>query len=476
MKNTVKLCSDNTSKTNNGIFEGWGTSLCWWAHRVGYSPELTAKSAELFFSEKGLNLNIMRYNIGGGDDPTHKHITRTDSIIPGWLNYDKNKNEYYYDYEADSNQLNVLKSAYKSAGKDALVEVFSNSPPYFMTKSGCTSGNTDPNDNNLKDDCYEAFAEYIANVTEYINNKLNIDVYCVSPMNEPDTDYWGEFSPKQEGCHYDPGESQNKIIIETAKAIKSKGLNHIKIVASDETSTDKQLEEYHLYTDEVKEVLDRINAHTYGTERQEELGQLMLKEKVNIWMSETDWSDVAGEDAGQMGAALWFSKKIISDINALSPSAWVIWLVIDHHRSKDGFMGNVDSGFPSTDNGYWGVAFADHDTKEIFLSKKYYAFGQFSRYIRPGDTIIHCDSQTLGALNNENGKLTIVAINDKKEDIIKIFDVSDFKNTTAKVQVIRTSGALEDGENWSELPCFEFSNGSFDYSLKGNSITTFIIK
>ena len=73
----------------------------------------------------------------------------------------------------------------------------------------------------------------------------------------------------------------------------------------------------------------------------------------------------------------------------LSPSAWVIWLVIDHHRSKDGYMGNVDSGFPSTDNGYWGVAFADHDEKEIYLSKKYYGFGQFSRYIRPGDTIIH---------------------------------------------------------------------------------------
>lgn len=476
MSNTVKILLKNASQTNNGRFEGWGTSLCWWAHRVGYSPELTEKSAELFFSEKGLNLNIMRYNIGGGDDPSHKHITRTDSIVPGWLYFDESKNEYYYNYTADRNQLNVLEAAYKKAGKDALVEVFSNSPPYFMTKSGCSSGNTDPNENNLKDQCFKDFAEYIAHVTEYINNTLNIKVYCVSPMNEPNTDYWQEHSEKQEGCHYDPGESQNKIIIETAEAIKSKGLNHIKIVASDETSTDKQLEEYNLYTNEVKKVLDRVNTHTYGTEKINELGELMRKENMNIWMSETDWSDTAGEDAREMGAALWFSKKIISDINALSPSAWVIWLVIDHHKSKDGFMGNVDSGFPSTDNGYWGVAFADHDTKEILLSKKYFAFGQFSRYIRPGDTIIHCDTHTLAAFDKNTNKLSIVCINDKKNDVVKTFDFADFLKPSGKAEVIRTSGSLKDGENWAKLPSFGFENGTFSYALKGNSVTTFIIK
>jgi hypothetical protein len=78
----------------------------------------------------------MRYNIGGGDDPTHNHITRTDSDMPGWLKKGE-KGELYYDYNADENQLNVLKECYKAAGKNAYVEAFSNSPPYFMTVSGC---------------------------------------------------------------------------------------------------------------------------------------------------------------------------------------------------------------------------------------------------------------------------------------------------------------------------------------------------
>ena len=366
--NTVHISFKNASTTNNGIFEGWGTSLCWWAHRIGYSDVLTEKSADLFFGENGLNLNIMRYNIGGGDDPTLTHIKRTDSKVPGWLKYDKDKDEYIYDYNADRNQLNVLKAAYKKAGKDAFVEVFSNSPPYFMTKSGCSSGNFNPNENNLKEECYKDFAEYIADVTEYINNVLNIKVSSVSPMNEPNTDYWKHFSEKQEGCHYDCGESQNRIILETAKAIKNKGLNHIQIVASDETSTDKQLEEYLNYTDEVKAVIDRVSTHTYGTEKIAELGKLMKEEKRNLWMSETDWSDTAGKNAGEMGAALWLAKKIIFDINNLSPSAWVIWLTIDHHKSKDGYLGNKDSGFPSTKKGYWGLAFAEHDKKEIVFT------------------------------------------------------------------------------------------------------------
>lgn len=474
MENTVSIVLKKENLHKNA-FEGWGTSLCWWANRIGYSEKLTQKSSELFFSEKGLNLNIMRYNIGGGDDPTHTHIKRTDSIVPGWTEYDKKSGQITYNYEADRNQLNVLKAAYDAAGSDAYVEVFSNSPPYYMTKSGCTSGSIDPNENNLKEECYEAFAEYIANVTEYINNNLNIKVKSVSPMNEPNTDYWHAYSEKQEGCHYDCGESQNKIILETAKVIKSKGLSDIEIVASDETSTDRQLEEYLNYTDEVKAVIDRISTHTYGTEKIAELGELMRAEKRKLWMSETDWSDVAGENAGEMGAALWLGKKIIFDINMLTPLAWVIWLTIDHHKSKNGYLGNADSGFPSTENGYWGLAFADHDTERILLSKKYYAMGHFSRFIRPGDFLIACGENALGAQNKESNEIKLIYINDKNTDITLNIDLSDFNKEKETVKAIRTSGNLSDGENWTSLNDIKTNNGCFSCIVPPNSITTFII-
>ncbi len=474
-KSIVVISTKNVSTTNNGYFEGWGTSLCWWANRVGYSAKLTNLSTDLFFSENGLNLNIMRYNIGGGDDPTHTHITRTDSIVPGWLYYDNNEKEYKYNYNADVNQLNVLIKAYKTVGKDAFVEVFSNSPPYFMTKSGCSSGCENPNKNNLKDDSYKEFAEYLANVTQYINNNLKIKVSSISPMNEPNTNYWRYLSEKQEGCHFDAGKSQSKIIIETSKAIKNKGLSQVQIVASDETSTSKQITAYNKYSAEAKAAIDRINTHTYGTRGIKKLGALMKAEKRNLWMSETDWSGSSGKNAGEMGAGLWLAKKIISDINGLSPSAWVIWLTIDLHISKNGYLGNKDFGMPDIKKGYWGVAVADHDNEEIFLTQKYYAWGQFTRYIRPGDTLIHCTDKVLAAYN-KSGKTVIVAVNDSSrgKNIAFDFDGINVKNKTVKV--IRTSGETLSGEKWAEIGTYDIAENIINVKLKSNSVTTFVIE
>lgn len=56
------------SPFNGGKFEGWGTSFCWWPNRIGYLDELSEQAAKLFFDPKeGLGLNIIRYNIGGGE-------------------------------------------------------------------------------------------------------------------------------------------------------------------------------------------------------------------------------------------------------------------------------------------------------------------------------------------------------------------------------------------------------------------------
>ena len=245
-------CADTRIKVspdaNARIWEGWGTSLCWWANRLGYSDTLAQQSADLFFGKDGLSMNIMRYNIGGGDDPTHHHITRTDSAVPGWLIYDKTTAATAFDPAADQRQLNVLTRAVSAAGEDALVEVFSNSPPYFMTVSGCSSGAEKAEQNNLREDCVADFAEYLARVTAYIKNDLNIPVVSLSPMNEPDTDYWQAYSPKQEGCHTDPGQSQSDLIVAAADALARHGLDDVLLAVSDETSPHKQIQEFNAYS------------------------------------------------------------------------------------------------------------------------------------------------------------------------------------------------------------------------------------
>lgn len=471
----VSISPLKASTMNDGIFQGWGTSLCWWANRVGYSDELAQQTADLFFGDDGLRLNIMRYNIGGGDDPTHNHITRTDSAVPGWLVWDEEAQDYVYDYDADKNQLNVLERCVEAAGDNAIVEVFSNSPPYFMTVSGCSSGGFDSNVNNLKDECYEDFAEYLAHVTNYIQNEMDIEVTSVSPMNEPNTNFWGANSPKQEGCHFDEGESQSRIIELTYEALQQYDLPNVMVVASDETSTELQINEYNAYSNKAKEYLGRINTHTYNPTKIGELGQLARDEGFLMWMSEVDGNGMAGTNAGEIGAGLWLGEKIINDINALDPAAWVLWQVIDKHISEEGYNGRQDSGMIDITQGFWGTAVADHDNQDVILTQKYYSFGQFTRYIRPGMTIIQCGGDSLAAYNPETKELVVVALNKSDKDRYMNYDLSQMESVGRRVQAIRTSGTIEDGEHWAQLEDFGAYEDGFVAELKANSITTFIV-
>jgi len=455
-------------------FKGWGTSLCWWANRIGYSEKMVSDSARLFFSTDGLGLNVMRYNIGGGDDPSHNHITRTDSDMPGWLKKNQ-KGELYYDHNADEYQLNILKAAYEAAGEDAYVEAFSNSPPYFMTVSGCSSGSKNAISNNLKKSCVTDFAKYLAYVCRYINNELGIKISSLAAMNEPFTNYWKAYSPKQEGCHVSPGKMQSTLLCETTKAMKNAGLSDVDITASDETNTRLQNIACRRLTKEAWDCVDRISTHTYS-KATPKIKKLADEMKKTLWMTETDWASAEGEDAGEMGAGLWLGKKIIEDLNTLEADAWVIWQIVAAYISKNEYKGRRDMPcLPDLKEGYWGVAFADTDKEQIILTQKYYAFGQFSRFIRPGMRLIKVDSDTLACYDETNEGLCVVCLNRKSEEMKIRIALKGFTAEKSQARAVRTSGDSKSGEKWQELSPATAENGILNATLKANSITTFIL-
>lgn len=466
----------NAVTTGGGSFKGWGTSLCWWANRVGGSEKLVRAAAELFFDkEKGLGLNIMRYNIGGGDDPTHTHIERTDSMMPGFLEKDAETGELKWNGGADERQLRVLEACYRASGEDAYVEAFSNSPPYFMTVSGCSSGHRNPSCNNLRRDCVEDFADYLARVTDFIQRERGIKISSLAPMNEPYSSYWYKNSPKQEGCHVSPGKRQSELLVAMKRAMRKYGLDGVDLTASDETNADRAAKAFSALTGEALSVIDRISTHTYERATKK-IGELCRRTGIDLWMTETDWSSVSGENAGEMGPAVWLAEKIIEDMYILKPSAWVIWQIAASYISRDGYLGRKDmQGMFDLREGYWGCAVAETDREEYILTQKYYAFGQFSRYIRPGMKILLTDKRSLCAYDEKNESLVIVAVNPKAADTQTEFafeELPDFSSARA----VRTSGDIKSGEHWAEFPCDGLTEKSLAVTLKGNSITTFILK
>ncbi len=509
---------NDTNRDGYGEFEGWGTSLCWWANRLGYSASLTEQSAKAFFDPvAGLGMNIGRYNIGGGDNVTDPegpfyhapHIKRSDSEVPGYctdvtrIDLSLNTKEYYeenfaradfecgyawnYDWDADTRQMNILKAAIKAAGDEFVAEAFSNSPPYFMTVSGCSSGGEDPGVDNLREDSYTAFACYLADVIEHWKNE-GLVFRSAAPMNEPATSYWKANSDKQEGCHFSMGESQSKILVALNKELASKGIDII-ISASDETSIDTAAASFEKLTDEAKAVVGRIDTHAYQGTQRSLLKATAEKAGKNLWMSEVDGTEglfSAGKSDSGMQAALGFARAIITDLNGMKPTAWIMWDAVDIHiDSKNKFdtcSRSAADGIIAGGTPFWGIGIADHDKEELLLGKKYYAFGQFTRYIRPGYCIADSSDNSVAAFDPSDKSVVIVAMNANTDDLRWEFDLSDFDrmDENTKITAIRTSGTMADGENWADVSekvniKISEDGSKFETDIKGSSVTTFII-
>lgn len=473
---TVTLDPSEESPFNNGEFEGWGTSLCWWANRLGYSESLTQQAADTFFSDEGLSLDIARYNLGGGDDPDHDHITRSDSKVPGvWETFElsedgKDVESITYDLSNDQNQLNIAKAALK-ANPDLYFEGFSNSAPYFMTNSGCSSGAETASEDNLNPDMYDDFAEFIADATALFADE-GIVFQSYSPMNEPDTSYWGANSYKQEGCHFDPGDSQSNMITALRTALDAKGLTDVLVAGMDETSIDSSVTNYGKLTTAAQTALGRIDTHTYSGSNRSGLKATAVEADKDLWMSEVD--------GGWNGFGL--AQRIILDMNGMMPSAWVMWDIVDSHKDStfqtpDGTYSEANTTLNVTGT-LWGVGMADHDTETLYLANKYYAFGQFTRYIEPGDTIIASSDSTLAAYNKTTGDIKIVALNSSSSDIKYTFDLSAFTSVGDTVQEIRSNNLTGDSaEHWAEIEGeATLEDKKISTTLKAGTVTTYVVE
>ena len=488
---TVKLNPEEESPFNDGVFEGWGTSMGWWGNRIGYSDKLAQDSAELFYSEDGLGLDIVRYNVGGGDDPTHNHVTRSDSKLPCFAEPQYNEDGtfktdengcYMYDYNwnADKNQTNVLQKI-KEQNANVHIEGYTNSPPWFMTNSKCSGGGVGGAEN-LDPSRYAEFAVFLADVTEHYDEiGLKFDSY--SPMNEPNParKYWLAMNAKQEGNHVAQGVHQSQLILALDNEYNKRNIDTM-IVGPDETSLVDSKTAYEALTTEAKAALGRFDTHTYSDRSSENfaaLKQTAVNSGKNFWMSEVDNGNLAGTNAKNMGAGLSLAVNILEDMNSMQPSAWVMWDILDKHKDAEFVAPNGTNSEANTSNaqhiGTWGVGMVNHDTKEIELTQKYYVYGQFTKYINPGDTIIASSPTTLAAYNKDTGAIKIVAVNTTGDTQNYRFDLSAFSQTGTSAKIIRTSGSFTDGEHWKDVGTAEVKDGKFRFDLPANSVTTFVI-
>ena len=170
-------------------FEGWGVSICWWGNQIGGWSEQNRNALIEYVvnPDTGLGYNVYRFNIGGGENPAHSHMTQFRNM-PGYQ-----PARGTWDWNADANQRTVLLRLLergKALGQNMIIEAFSNSPPYWMTVSGCASGASSGSTSNLPTNNYSLFADYLTEVVKYYKNTHGITFRTLEPLNEPTAGWW----------------------------------------------------------------------------------------------------------------------------------------------------------------------------------------------------------------------------------------------------------------------------------------------
>jgi O-glycosyl hydrolase len=462
----------NISQTYQTI-ESFAASDCWMPNYIGtYWTESEKEGiAKLLFSSdvtdgqpEGIGLSGWRFNLGGGTaqqgdasgiEDTARRAESFMNPTTGSLDWTKQAGQQYF-----------LEKA-KSYGCEQFV-MFSNTPPVYLTRNG--KGYSEMGAySNLKDDCYDDFAQYIVTVLDYFKTNKGINFSYISPVNEPQYNW----ASGQEGSGWQNSEVK-KLTEEINSAIDSKSLD-TKILLGEagawnylyENDGDAERKNviYNLfdntssnYVGNLSHVAPVIAGHSYWTDGNwstlvDVRTQVASKAgAAGLKVYQTEWSMlgdgysssefVGYDDATYMDIALYMSKVIHCDLVYANVSSWSYWTSVDLERwsHKNRFL--LIKATPA--GGDYGDI-TQSGTHEA--TKTLWVLGNYSLFIRPDykrvDMAMTDTSKNLfgSAYISSDGK-TLVAVYtnlsssryDVKADLGSV-EISSIKTyTTSKTQ------------------------------------------
>ncbi len=474
------------ASTTYQIIDHFGASDCWSFQKIGeWETERKERVADLLFSPtEGIGLSGWRFNIGGGiNSKTINHPWRTVETFE--------VSEGMYDWTRQAEERWFLHAAEERGVAEFIA--FVNSPPGRMTRNGYTNCTENLGSTNLKPGFEGQFARYLVDILKFFRDDEGIEFDHISPINEPQ---WEWNSASQEGNRasnddiiavvnalYD--ELQNQGMQTDISICESGAINAWHQINSGMTS--KYKEKYGNYLDDLignPEISEKIGkhfaGHSYWSDRLQ--GQLVehrsaarphFKKYFDLgwtyWATEYCILDGPEGDGGHgrdlsMKTALDVARVIHHDLVYLSASAWSWWTAVSPEDYKDGLIYTNYKNDPSS--------------QAIIESRTLWAYGNFSRYIRPGAQRIK-----LSGANNKVGLMGSAYINKDADEIILVFvnvadkdiDISTSVSGLESGKTVRqfTPYITSDkaGHKLKEDPAVSVDN---DYSVPARSVVTLV--
>jgi O-glycosyl hydrolase len=389
--------------------ESFGASGAWWAQVVGGWEEPDAESglpkrertAQLLFDkEKGIGLSCYRYNLGGGSAQSGKGefsvpTRRTESF----------DTESGYDWSRDANAVWMLRRAAQYGVKDLVV--FVNSPPERFTVNGMTHCDK-PFRSNLAEKRYPDFVRYCLDCTAHFRAE-GIPVRFLSPVNEP---VW-KWTGGQEGCHYRPRQVRRLLRLFADELDKRPDLSDLRLSGAENGDIrwfNKTYTRIILGDPKIRARAGAVDVHSYFLDPPSALlrrlcgDRLPYLRRFRRWLDRrfpgvpvrtSEWTHMQpGRDWG-MDSALEQTKIMLEDLTILNVSSWQNWIAVSDVDYCDGLL------------------YLDAETRTLAPAKRYYAFGQFSKFIEPGSVRIAADAgaSLRAAAFKKGGSLAVVIAN-----------------------------------------------------------------
>ena len=156
-------------------------------------------------------------------------------------------------------------------------------------------------------------------------------------------------------------------------SLTAKGLTATTIGASDENSLDDAYNIMRTYDVATLATMSQINGHSYnaGAGSRPNLRMLATSKNKRLWQSESGPLNVTL--ANNTEAAMFMAGRIITDLRDLQPEAWLDWQV----------------GDPSD---FWASIRLNDSQQTWTPLKRFYMHAGFSRFIRPGATMLAVDA------------------------------------------------------------------------------------
>ncbi len=433
---TIRVEPTQTFQT----LEGFGASGAWWSQIIGgWSDATRQRVIDLLFDPNlGIGLTMYRYNVGGGEqgliDPWRN--TETFEVAPG-----------EYDWTRDANAMWVLRAARDAGVTDVII--FANSAPGRMTISGRAAGNPG-GDSNLLPDMHDDFAQYLVDIARHLIEDENIPVRWISPINEPQWDW--QPSKGQEGTHYVGAEIMS-VLQALQTAIDDSGLDlEISAIEAGEWGTASVYAQLILPDEALAAELPHFAVHSYWSDASDKLRFVSFMQNhypdLPLWMSE--WTEMQqGRDYG-MDSALFMANTIHDDLTLGGVTSWQYWIAVSKYNFRDGLI------------------YAPEYGESLIETKRLWAFGNYSRFVRPGAVRVQTDLESdilraSGYLDPATGAVTVVVINNSAEpETVSLEGLSQ-----PSVSVYETSDEHNLASVYSGAP-------TASYQLTPHSVTTFV--